>query len=212
MSLNLRKNIAFGREGDFLPLMSSFYTLQGEGFFAGCAMFFIRLYGCDVGCSWCDVKESWRVDSKHFISVESIAKKIPKGIQRVMITGGEPSIWQLEKLVKILQSRKVKVHLETSGAYKFSQRVDWVCLSPKKNKLPIKNSYHLADELKVVIAEPSDIAFAQEQSQEVSKDTLLYLQPEWDRSAEILPFILSYIKENPQWKLSLQTHKYIGIP
>ena len=212
MNLNLRKNIPFSQDGAFLPLMNSFYTLQGEGFFSGTPMFFIRLYGCDVGCFWCDVKDSWRVDAKHFISVEEIVCQIPDEVARVMITGGEPSVWKLEGLIRLLRARKVKIHIETSGAYEISSLIDWVCLSPKKNKLPIDSAYPIADELKVVIEAREDISFARQQADKVSPDTLLYLQPEWSKRKEVMPSILSFIKENPEWKLSLQLHKYIDIP
>lgn len=212
MNLNLRKHAILAKEGALLPLMEAFFTLQGEGRFAGHAMFFIRLYGCDVGCSWCDVKESWKVSADRFVPVEEIADKIPQGVERVVITGGEPLVWNLHPLIGFIHQRNIKVHLETSGIHAVPHNIDWVCLSPKRNKLPIQNAYRQVHELKVIIAETSDFDFARSQSLKVPAETFRYLQPEWNRSDQVISDVVAFIKRNPEWRLSLQTHKYLNIP
>ena len=195
------------------PVMEQFYTLQGEGFHQGKAAYFIRLGGCDVGCVWCDVKDSW--DAGKFASFDADylvneVKKTPATI--VVITGGEPLMHNLDKLTQALRAAGLKTHIETSGAYPLSGEWDWICLSPKKFKAPLPQIVPLADELKVVVFHKSDFAWAEKYAAEVADTCKLYLQPEWDKAAELTPGIISYIKEHPQWELSLQLHKYINVP
>lgn len=192
--------------------METFYSIQGEGFHQGKAAYFIRLAGCDVGCHWCDVKESWDADAHPKRTVDSLIQELKETpAQLVIITGGEPLMYDLSFLCEELHKNGLQVHIETSGAHPYSGDIDWVCLSPKKFKLPEESFYQLADELKVVVFHPSDIKWAQELSQKVKEDCKLYLQPEWDRSDKVLEQIISFVKENPTWNISLQTHKYMNI-
>ena len=196
-----------------LPVMEHFYTLQGEGFHQGRAAYFIRLAGCDVGCVWCDVKESWDADKHPKFEVQSLkfeVKKTPAEI--VVITGGEPLMYDLNELTNELQQAGYKTHLETSGAYPLSGHWDWICLSPKKFKAPLPVILLEADELKVVIFNRSDLEWAEKYAAQVSANCKLYLQPEWDKAAQMTPFIIDYIKANPKWELSLQIHKYVNVP
>ena len=195
-----------------LPVMEHFYTIQGEGFHQGKAAYFIRLAGCDVGCVWCDVKDSWDIEQPLF-DVRSLmfeVKKTPAEI--VVITGGEPLMHNLDDLTHELQSVGLKTHIETSGAYPLSGAWDWICLSPKKFKAPLPEIPHYANELKVVIFNKSDFAWAEKYAALVPDSCKLYLQPEWDKSSQITPLIIDYIKANPKWELSLQIHKYIKVP
>lgn len=194
-----------------LPVMEIFYSLQGEGIYAGSAACFIRLGGCDVGCHWCDVKESWVAEKHAFLSPEDILKRLPSHTPLVVVTGGEPLMWNLGPLTKILKEKGYRLHIETSGAYPLSGFFDWICLSPKKKKLPLKEIYSKAHELKMVIYNRHDFIFAQDQATYVGDDCSLLLQPEWSRSQEMLPWIIEYIKKHPRWRLSLQTHKFLGI-
>jgi 7-carboxy-7-deazaguanine synthase len=193
--------------------MEHFYTLQGEGYHQGRAAYFIRLGGCDVGCVWCDVKESWDAD-KHpkyeVTSLKSEVRKTPAEI--VVITGGEPLMYNLNELTRELQSAGLKTNVETSGAYPLSGTWDWICLSPKKFKAPLPGILPHANELKVVIFNKSDFDWAEKYAALVSPDCKLYLQPEWDKAALVTPLIIDYIKANPRWELSLQIHKYINVP
>jgi organic radical activating enzyme len=196
-----------------LPVMEHFYTLQGEGFHQGKAAYFIRLGGCDVGCTWCDVKESWDA-SKHpkldaAILKEEI-KKTPAEI--VVVTGGEPLMYDLEDLTKELQSAGLKTHIETSGAYPLSGTWDWICVSPKKFKAPLPEILPRAHELKIIIFNKSDFDWAEKYASLVSSSCKLYLQPEWDKAAVMTPLIIEFIKQNPAWEFSLQLHKYIHVP
>lgn len=196
-----------------LPVMESFYTIQGEGFHQGKAAYFIRLAGCDVGCSWCDVKESWDKNlhtKKQIHEIISGAKNYPCGI--VVITGGEPCMHNLTTLTSVLQQHSFYTHLETSGAYPISGNFDWICISPKKFKSPIDQNLQLANELKVIIYNQHDFLWAAEFEKKVSKKCKLFLQPEWSKEKKMLPKIVDYIKENPQWALSIQLHKYIQVP
>jgi len=196
-----------------LPVMEQFYTLQGEGYHQGCAAYFIRLGGCDVGCVWCDVKESWDADKFEKFSVESLRLKVREtAAQIVVITGGEPLMHNLDALTKELQNAGLKTHIETSGAYPLSGNWDWICLSPKKFKAPLDEVVPYANELKVVIFNKSDFAWAEKYAALVSPTCRLYLQPEWDKAAQMTPLIIDYIKANPKWELSLQIHKYINVP
>jgi 7-carboxy-7-deazaguanine synthase len=197
----------------FLPVMESFYTLQGEGFHQGKAAYFIRLAGCDVGCVWCDVKESWNKDPYPEQSIEQIvndAKKSPGRL--VVITGGEPTMYNLDKLTKALHHEGFLINIETSGSHPLSGTWDWICLSPKKFKPPLPGILKKANELKIIVFNKSDFAWAEKYAARVSPGCKLYLQPEWDKAAVITPLIINYIKENPQWELSLQIHKYINVP
>jgi len=196
-----------------VPVMEHFYTLQGEGYHQGRAAYFIRLAGCDVGCVWCDVKESWD-RSKHpdreVADLVSTVKQTPAEV--VVITGGEPLMHQLDLLTAELQRAKLKTHIETSGAHPLSGSWDWICLSPKKFKPPLPDILPRANELKVVVFNKSDFGWAEQYAAQVSPACKLFLQPEWEKQHEITPLIVNYIKEHPQWELSLQLHKYINVP
>ncbi|MEM1257304.1 MAG: 7-carboxy-7-deazaguanine synthase QueE [Bacteroidota bacterium] len=199
-------------QGVALPLMEEFYTIQGEGYHKGTAAYFVRLAGCRVGCHWCDVKESWNPKKHPVVAVESMAEKALLHSDTVVITGGEPLTYNLDILTKTLRAKGAKTHIETCGAYPLSGYWDWICLSPKERKLPLKTIYPLVDELKMVIHDKHDLEFAEEQSSLVSKDCLLYLQPEWGTRKTMIPQIVDYVMQNPKWKVSLQTHKYLNIP
>ena len=198
--------------GAILPLMEEFYTIQGEGYHTGTAAYFIRLGGCDVGCHWCDVKESWEVLKHPLRDVVSIVDKVSSEAELVVITGGEPLMWNLDILTSALKEKGLQVNMETSGAYELTGSFDWICLSPKKTMLPTQSVYDAEHELKVIIYNKHDFIFAEEQAAKVNKDAILFLQPEWSKSDEMMPFIIDYVKEHPQWRISLQTHKYLDIP
>ena len=196
-----------------LPVMESFYTIQGEGFYTGRAAFFIRLGGCDVGCSWCDVKESWDASIHPKIAITelvSLAQSSNCGF--VVITGGEPAMHDLTELVNLLQQAGIEVAIETSGTYALKGLVDWYCFSPKKFKAPIEEAFTKANELKIVINHPSDFKWAEEHALKVSDTCKLFLQPEWEKRERFLPLIVDYVKMHPKWRISLQTHKYLNIP
>ncbi|WP_235906021.1 7-carboxy-7-deazaguanine synthase QueE [Ginsengibacter hankyongi] len=196
-----------------LPVMESFYTLQGEGFHQGKAAYFIRLAGCDVGCVWCDVKESWDKNLYPEQSIEQIVKDAKKNAGRLaVITGGEPTMYQLNNLTKLLHREGFLTNIETSGSHPLSGTWDWICLSPKKFKPPLPAILKKANELKIIIFNKSDFAWAAKYAGLVSPGCKLYLQPEWDKAAIVTPLIIDYIKENPKWELSLQIHKYINVP
>jgi len=234
-------------KGEMLPLMEEFYTIQGEGYHTGKAAYFIRVGGCDVGCHWCDVKESWNADLHPPTLTDEIVKKAKQFANTVVITGGEPLMWNMDYITKKLSDANLKVHIETSGAYQLSGQYeplmwnmdyitkklsdanlkvhietsgayqlsgqyDWICLSPKKNKLPLQEVYQSAHELKVIVFNKHDFKFAEEQAAQVGKDCELYLQPEWSNREKMTPMIVDYVMEHPQWKISLQTHKYLNIP
>ncbi|HWR94466.1 MAG TPA: 7-carboxy-7-deazaguanine synthase QueE [Flavobacterium sp.] len=199
-------------KGVKLPLMEEFYTIQGEGFHTGTAAYFIRIGGCDVGCHWCDVKESWNADLHPPTSIDLIIENASKYADTVVVTGGEPLMWDMTPLTKNLKGKNLKVHIETSGAYKLSGNWDWICLSPKKNKLPTQTVYEAANELKVIIYNKHDFIFAEEQAEKVSQKAILFLQPEWSKKEEMTPLIVDYVMNNPKWRVSLQTHKYLNIP
>ena len=193
--------------------MEHFYTLQGEGFHQGKAAYFIRLAGCDVGCVWCDVKDSWDVERHPKMAVELLASKVKEtAAEIVVVTGGEPLMHELIELTTVLREAGLKTHIETSGAYPLTGEWDWICLSPKKFKSPLPEILPLAHELKIVIFNRSDLDWAEKYAPLVSPNCKLFLQPEWDKASIITPLIISYIKENPQWELSLQIHKYINVP
>jgi len=195
------------------PLMESFYTLQGEGFHQGKAAYFIRLAGCDVGCVWCDVKESWDKNLHKEISVEEIITNAKMNPARIaVITGGEPAMYNLDDLTSRLHEENFFTHIETSGAYPITGEWDWICVSPKKFKSPLSENIARANELKVIIYNKSDFAWAEKNASLASASCKLYLQPEWSKSSIITPLIVDYIKQHPQWELSLQIHKYINVP
>jgi organic radical activating enzyme len=198
--------------GEMLPLMEAFYTIQGEGFHKGTAAYFIRIGGCDVGCHWCDVKESWNAELHPPTDVESIVEMALQYSDTVVVTGGEPLTWDMQPLTSRLKEKGAKIHIETSGAYALTGAWDWICLSPKKVKLPQPEIYPLANELKMIVYNKSDFQFAEEQAAKVSGDCILYLQPEWSVREKMIPLIVDYVMANPKWKVSLQTHKYLNIP
>lgn len=211
--MDLIKDIPVDVKGETLPLMESFYTLQGEGFHQGKAAYFIRLAGCDVGCTWCDVKESWPATQQQSRSISELvllAGVHPKGI--VVITGGEPTLYPLQPLTETLRKEGFRTHIETSGAHALTGVWDWVCLSPKKFSPPLPEVLGRADELKVIIYHPSDFEWAENYAGKVSPGCKLYLQPEWSRAARMMESIVDYIKAHPKWELSLQIHKYIQVP
>ncbi|MBN8685980.1 MAG: 7-carboxy-7-deazaguanine synthase QueE [Chitinophagales bacterium] len=193
--------------------MEHFYTLQGEGFHQGRAAYFIRLGGCDVGCVWCDVKDSWEADKHPKYTINQLLTEVKKTpTQLVVITGGEPLMHNLDALTAALKEAGLQTNIETSGAHPLSGHWDWICLSPKKFKEPLPGILPHANELKVVIFNKSDFDWAEKYAAQVSPSCKLYLQPEWDKAAQVTPLIIDYIKANPQWELSLQVHKYINVP
>jgi 7-carboxy-7-deazaguanine synthase len=200
------------KKGIVLPLMEAFYTLQGEGYHKGSAAFFIRIGGCDVGCHWCDVKESWDANLHPPTPIEHIVTQAKQYSDTVVVTGGEPLMWNMDPLCKALHGLGMQVHIETSGAYALTGTWDWFCLSPKKNKRPLQAAYDYADELKVIIYNKDDFKFAEEQAAQVAPSCKLFLQPEWSRREKVMPLIVDYVLANPKWKASLQTHKYLNIP
>jgi len=196
-----------------LPVMEHFYTLQGEGFHQGRAAYFIRLGGCDVGCVWCDVKDSWDAEKHPKYSIEQLVAEVKKTPTRlVVITGGEPLMHNLDALTAALNAAGLQTNIETSGAHPLSGHWDWICLSPKKFKEPLPGILPQANELKVVIYNKTDFDWAEKYAAQVSPSCKLYLQPEWDKAAQVTPLIIDYIKAHPQWELSLQVHKYINVP
>ena len=199
-------------KGEMLPLMEEFYTIQGEGFHTGKAAYFIRIGGCDVGCHWCDVKESWNAKLHLPTSADSIVANVIKYANTVVITGGEPLMWELDYITNALKYNNIKTHIETSGAYKLSGTWDWICLSPKKTKLPLAEIYLKCNELKVIVFNKNDFNFAEEQAAKVGPNCELFLQPEWSNREKMMPLIVDYVMKNPKWKVSLQTHKYLNIP
>ncbi|WP_445750266.1 7-carboxy-7-deazaguanine synthase QueE [Polaribacter sp.] len=199
-------------QGKMLPLMEAFYTIQGEGYHTGKAAYFIRVGGCDVGCHWCDVKESWNAELHPPTLVETIVENAKKYSDTIVITGGEPLMWSMDYLTNLLQKNNMKTHIETSGAYSFSGKWDWFCLSPKKTKLPLDEVYKEADELKMIVHNKSDFDFSEQQAAKVSEKCELFLQPEWSKKEKMTPEIVDYVMKNPKWKISLQTHKYLNIP
>ncbi len=196
-----------------LPLMEHFYTLQGEGFHTGRAAYFLRLGGCDVGCVWCDVKESWDANSHPKVDINTMLQYIQEAkAEMAVITGGEPLLHNLNELTKLLQSNHIETNIETSGSSPLSGNWDWICLSPKKFKEPLLEVIEKANELKIVVFNKSDFEWAEKYAALVSPNCKLYLQPEWDKSSQMLPQIIDYVKQNPKWKISLQTHKFLQIP
>jgi 7-carboxy-7-deazaguanine synthase len=195
------------------PVMEHFYTIQGEGYHQGRAAYFVRLGGCDVGCVWCDVKDSWDASVHPQMTVEEIIAPIDQTTSpMVVITGGEPLMHDLEPLINALQDKGYAVNIETSGAHPLKGHPDWICLSPKKFKAPLPEVLPLAHELKVVVYNKSDFAWAEQHASMVSPYCRLYLQPEWSKATEMTPLVIDYVKANPKWEISLQIHKYINVP
>jgi len=196
-----------------LPLMEQFYTIQGEGAHQGKAAYFIRLGGCDVGCVWCDVKESWDASQHPTTSVEEIVKAASQYPSKIIVvTGGEPLMYDLEYLTEVLKNAGLRTHMETSGAYPLTGSWDWICLSPKKFKAPVPEVISKANELKIIVYNKHDFKWAETFASEVNENCELFLQPEWSKEAEMLPLIIDYVKVNPKWRISLQVHKYMDIP
>ena len=199
--------------GHSLPVMEHFYTIQGEGFHSGRAAYFIRTEGCDVGCVWCDVKESWEIDPKDFVSIETLQKAVSDTkTDFCVITGGEPCMHDLTALTRLLKKNGLEIAIETSGCYPLIGNVDWYCFSPKKFKAPVQQAYELANELKIIINHPSDFEWAESHAKKVSSNCKLFLQPEWSKQERFLPMVIDYVKEHPEWKVSLQTHKIMNVP
>jgi 7-carboxy-7-deazaguanine synthase len=219
-SIDINKLSPVG-EVSTLPVMEAFYTLQGEGFHQGKAAYFVRLAGCDVGCFWCDVKESWEASVHPQKTIETIIEEAKKAVSGerlavngkpiIVITGGEPLLHDLMELTQQLQAANFRTHIETSGSSPLSGNWDWICLSPKKFKKPLPQVFKVASELKVIIYNKFDFKWAEENAAQVSTNCKLYLQPEWSKQNEMTPLIIDYIKAHPQWQLSLQVHKYINI-
>ncbi|RPH32820.1 MAG: 7-carboxy-7-deazaguanine synthase QueE [Bacteroidales bacterium] len=199
--------------GKCLPLVEEFYTLQGEGYHTGRAAYFIRIGGCDVGCAWCDSKLSWNPEIFPPVSVDEIVAhaEVYPG-RAIVVTGGEPSLYPLDYLCSVFKRKGFQTFIETSGAYDLSGQWDWICLSPKQQQPPIGGIHLKADELKVIISEPNDIHWAEENSRLVKSSCQLYLQPEWSKFSSIIPWLVDYAMNNPKWKISLQAHKFMHIP
>jgi 7-carboxy-7-deazaguanine synthase len=201
------------KEAVRLPVMEHFYTIQGEGFYQGKAAYFVRLGGCNVGCTWCDVKDSWDASKHPQLSVEEIVKTVVSSKATIcVITGGEPFMHNLNALTQLLHRNKVRTHVETSGAYPVTGRWNWICVSPKRFKKPSPKVLRLANELKVIVFHKNDFRFAEKYSAEVVMGCKLFLQPEWSMQKEMLPLMIDYVKKNQQWEISLQIHKYMNIP
>jgi organic radical activating enzyme len=195
------------------PVMEHFYTIQGEGVHAGKPAYFVRLAGCDVGCVWCDVKESWPTDGFPMHSASEICDWVKAtAAEIVVITGGEPAMYDCNSLVDALHSDGYRVHVETSAAYPLQGNYDWVCISPKKFKQPQANEMGRANELKVIVFNDSDFEWAEKWAETCSTDCALLLQPEWDKRDKMMPKIIDYVKENPRWRICIQTHKVINVP
>lgn len=202
-----------GKVGGNLPVMEVFYSIQGEGYHSGRAASFIRLGGCDVGCVWCDVKESWEAGAHPSFTSEELLEKVLANPSRfVVITGGEPLTYDLTELTRLLHQNGFEIAVETSGAYALSGEWDWICVSPKKFKAPLKEVLAMADELKVVVYNSSDFDWAEESAASCKPKAIRYLQPEYSRFDKSAPLIFDYVRSHPAWKLSLQTHKVINVP
>lgn len=200
-------------QGKLLPVMEDFYTIQGEGFNSGKAAYFVRVGGCDVGCHWCDVKESWDASIHPLVKVDEVVKKIvDSGSKAVVITGGEPLQYNMNYITAEFRKKNIETFIETSGAYPLTGNWDWICLSPKKTMSPLEEVYKKASELKVIVYNKHDLEWAQQEAKKVNKDCLLFLQPEWSKSNEMMPLIVEFVKIHQDWMVSLQSHKYMNIP
>ncbi|MBT5354661.1 MAG: 7-carboxy-7-deazaguanine synthase QueE [Flavobacteriales bacterium] len=199
--------------GIILPLMEEFYSIQGEGYYTGNSAYFLRIGGCDVGCHWCDVKESWDAKLHPPTKVsDMILNTLNFPTETVVVTGGEPLMWNMNFLTKSLKEKGLRTHLETSGSHELSGEWDWICLSPKKFQKPLNTINPIADELKIIVQNKSDFKWAEQQRDGVSEKCKLYLQPEWSNKEKMIPLIIDYVMQNPEWQISLQTHKYLQIP
>jgi 7-carboxy-7-deazaguanine synthase len=209
----MRKKTNVFLDGTILPLVEEFFSVQGEGFHTGKAAYFVRLGGCDVGCNWCDSRFSWDPELHPLTETDSIIERIVhSGTDSVVVTGGEPLMWNLDYLCSGLKNRKICTFIETSGAYPLTGEWDWICLSPKRNMPPFDEICRAADELKVIIEDKNDFDWAENYRKLVNSDCRLFLQPEWSRFENIIPEIVGYVKKNPEWRISLQVHKYMHIP
>ncbi|MEM7370861.1 MAG: 7-carboxy-7-deazaguanine synthase QueE [Bacteroidota bacterium] len=196
-----------------LPVMEHFLTLQGEGSWTGTAAYFIRLAGCDVGCHWCDVKDSWHPSQDQYLSVSEITElALASGTERVVITGGEPTVYDLSLLTQSLHQAGLIIHMETAGVHPLTAEIDWICFSPKKFLPPKDEFYQLSHELKIVVYHEKDVIWAEQHAARCADHIVKYLQPEWSRATRITPHLVDYVKHHPTWRLSLQTHKFIDIP
>jgi len=201
------------QDGSMLPVVEEFYSIQGEGFHTGKPAYFLRIGGCDVGCRWCDSKFSWNPDIHPLVETSKLVENIaacPAGA--VVVTGGEPLMYNLEPLTLALKERGIKTFLETSGSHPLTGIWDWICLSPKRNQPPMPDIYPLAGELKLIIADNKDYSWAEESKEKVSDSCELYLQPEWSVYHQIIDELTRYIMNHPHWKISLQSHKFMHIP
>jgi 7-carboxy-7-deazaguanine synthase len=208
-----KNEITLLKEGKLLPVMEEFYSIQGEGVNTGHAAYFIRIGGCDVGCSWCDIKESWNSELWPLVAVDSVLKNIIQcAAKAVVVTGGEPLQYNMDHLCAELKKNNILTFLETSGSCALSGEWDWICLSPKKNMPPLPGIYNKASELKVIIQNSRDLEWAEKNAEMVTLNTILVLQPEWSARKTAIPLIVDYILKNPQWRISLQSHKYMNIP
>ena len=199
--------------GIILPLMEEFYSVQGEGYYTGNSAYFLRIGGCDVGCHWCDVKESWDAKLHPPTKVlDMILNILNFPTETVVVTGGEPLMWNMSFLTKSLKEKGLRTHLETSGSHELSGDWDWICLSPKKFQKPLNTINPIADELKIIVKNKSDFKWAEKQRDGVSEKCKLHLQPEWSNKEKMTPLIIDYVMDNPEWQISLQTHKYLQIP
>ncbi len=212
-AMSIHETIKQFDNGRILPLVEEFYTLQGEGFHTGKAAYFIRIGGCDVGCSWCDSKLSWNPAVFPPVNVDEIVKRAANlPAKAVVVTGGEPLLYPLNYLCSELKKRSIQTFIETSGAYPLSGQWDWICLSPKRQQPPVEDIYMMADELKVIITSPDDFVWAEQNAAKVKAECKLFLQPEWSVYKKIVPSIVDYIMANPKWRISLQAHKFMHIP
>ena len=211
-SLNAEQAELLGM-GKSLPVMEDFYTIQGEGYNSGKAAYFVRVGGCDVGCHWCDVKESWDASLHPLVHVDEVVKKVLESKSKsVVITGGEPLQYNLDYITDEFRKKNIETFIETSGAYPLSGKWDWICLSPKKTMNPLPEVYEKANELKVIVYNKNDFEWAQKEAAKVNDKCLLFLQPEWSKREEIMPLIVEFVKEHQNWMVSLQSHKYMNIP
>lgn len=203
----------FNNDSIYYPVMEHFYTLQGEGNYAGSAAYFIRLSGCDVGCSWCDVKESWDVEEEQYLDIDILVREVKSsGAQIVVLTGGEPAMYNLGPITDALSELDIRIHIETSGSYPLSGHLDWICVSPKRFKLPLEECIKKADELKMIVVNQQDLKWALELSELCKKDCVLLLQPEWERASKVQANIIDFVKDHSNWRMSLQLHKFLNIP
>jgi organic radical activating enzyme len=200
-------------EDDKIPILEEFYSIQGEGFNTGKAAYFVRVGGCDLACHWCDSKESWKPEIHQFVKINEILKHVKNtAANTLVVTGGEPLIYNFDKFCDILKTAEYTLMIETCGAHNFSGKWDWICLSPKRQKPPLANYYESANELKVIIFEEDDLLWAEECANKVNNSCVLFLQPEWSKSEKTCKMVVDYVKNNPKWNMSVQTHKYLRIP